>query len=125
MKQKDGIITNDRQEILDVCSDFYQELFSSKSNENKPKIVSPDQSALPEITEREIEAATKEMKDNKAPGTDDITSDIIKIGGRETIRELTKLYNQILDKRRIPSCWKEAKVILLFKKGDKTDIKKL
>ena len=123
MKQKDGTITNDRQEILDVCSDFYQELYSSKSNENKPKIVSPDQSALPEITEREVEAATKEMKDNKAPGTDDITSDIIKIGGRETIRELTKLYNQILDERRIPSCWKEAKVILLFKKGDKTDIK--
>ena len=90
MKQKDGTITNDRQEILDVCSDFYQELYSSKSNENKPKIVSPDQSALPEITEREVEAATKEMKDNKAPGTDDITSDIIKIGGRETIRELTK-----------------------------------
>ena len=96
------------QEILDVCSDFYQELYSSKSNENKPKIVSPDQSALPEITEREVEAATKEMKDNKAPGTDDITSDIIKIGGRETIRELTKLYNQILDERRILSCWKEA-----------------
>ena len=83
MKQKDGTITNDRQEILDVCSDFYQELYSSKSNENKPKIVSPDQSALPEITEREVEAATKEMKD-KAPGTDDITSDIIKISGRES-----------------------------------------
>ena len=91
MKQKDGTITNDRQEILDVCSDFYQNSIVQKQLELKPKIVSPDQSALPEITEREVEAATKEMKDNKAPGTDDITSDIIKIGGRETIRELTKL----------------------------------
>ena len=123
MKQKDSTITNDRQEILDICSDFYQELYSSKSNETKPKIVSPDQSALPHITVREVEVAINEMKDNKAPGTDDITSDIIKIGGDETTAELAKLYNQILDEKRIPACWKEAKVILLFKKGDKTDIK--
>ena len=78
MKQKDDTITNDRQEILNVCSDFYlQELYSSKSNETKPKIVSPDQSALglPHITVREVEVAKSEMKDNKAPGTDDITSD--------------------------------------------------
>ena len=49
-------------------------------------------------------------------------SDIIKIGGEEIAAELAKLYNQILDEKRIPACWKEAKVILLFKKkDDKTD----
>ena len=79
MKQKDGNITNDRQEILNVCADFYKELYSSKSSESKPNIISPDQSAIPQVTVREVEMAIKEMKDNKAPGTDDITSDIIKI----------------------------------------------
>ena len=123
MKQKDGNITNDRQEILNVCADFYQELYSSKSSESKPNIISPDQSAIPQVTVREVEVAIKEMKDNKAPGTDDITSDIIKIGGARIIKELTKLYNQIMEEKRIPVCWKEAKIILLHKKGDKTDIK--
>ena len=79
MKQKDGNITNDRQEILNVCADLYQELYSSKSNESKSNVISPDQSAIPQVTVREVEVAIKEMKDNKAPGTDDITSDIIKI----------------------------------------------
>ena len=67
--------------------------------------------------------AIKAMKDNKAPGTDDITSDIIKIGGEEITEELAKLYNQIMDEKKIPTSWKEAKIILLYKKGDKTDIK--
>ena len=86
MKQKDGNITNDRQEILNVCADFYQELYSSKSNESKPNIISPDQSAISQVTVREVEVAIKEMKDNKAPGTDDITSDIIKIGVQKSQR---------------------------------------
>ena len=41
MKQKDGNITNDRQEILNVCADFYQELYRSKTNESKPDMISP------------------------------------------------------------------------------------
>ena len=123
MKQKNGNITNNRQEILNVRADFYQELYSSKSSESEPDIISPDQSAIPQVTVREVEVAIKEMKDNKAPGTDDITSDIIKIGGAGIIKELTKLYNQIMEEKRIPVCWKEAKIILLHKKGDKTDIK--
>ena len=63
------------------------------------------------------------MKDNKVPGTDDITSDIIKIGGTEITKELTKLYNEIMEEKRIPVCWKEGKIILFHKQGDKTDIK--
>ena len=90
MKQKDGNITNDRLEILNVCADFYQELYSSKSSESKPNIISPHQSAIPQVTVREVEVAIKEMKDNKAPGTDDITSDIIKMGGAGITKELTK-----------------------------------
>ena len=46
--------------------------------------------------------AIKETKDNKAPGIDDITSDIIKIGGVGITMELTKLYNQIMEEKRIP-----------------------
>ena len=63
------------------------------------------------------------MKDNKAPGNDEITSDIINQGGEETITQLLKIFNQILEKKQIPTTWKEAKIILLYKKGDKADVK--
>lgn len=127
MKQKDGTITSDRTEILKVCSDFYQDLYKSKSKkdpkEDKAKMKSTDQTSIPSITQQEVELALKQMKDSKAPGTDEITSDIIKIGGTEIIKQLVSLYNQILNEKKIPTCWKEAKIILLHKKGDKTDIK--
>ena len=63
------------------------------------------------------------MKKSKAPGIDELKSDILKEGGKETIRQLAGLYNQILREKKIPSTWKEAKIILLHKKGDKADIK--
>ena len=63
------------------------------------------------------------MKDNKAPGIDDISSDVYKEGGTEVIEQLTGLYNQILKEKKLPQSWKEAKIILLYKKGDKADIK--
>ncbi len=70
-----------------------------------------------------MEKALAEMKKNKAPGIDDLTSDIIKEGGSEIIKQVTKLFNQITQEKRIPVKWKEAKVILLHKKGDKADIR--
>ena len=67
------------------------------------------------------------MKDNKAPGTDDITSYAIKIMGKEIAEELTRLYNQIMEEKRIPVMpvsWKEAKIIFLHKKVVRQHIKK-
>ncbi|XP_072048653.1 uncharacterized protein [Amphiura filiformis] len=123
MKDKNGIPTSSREEILNICAEFYQDLYSSHSNQSKPNFLSPDQTDIPNVTVREVETAVKQMKDNKAPGTDDISSDVYKIGGAEIITQLTRLYNQILTEKKIPAAWKEAKIILLHKKGDKEDIK--
>ena len=71
----------------------------------------------------EVELAVKQMKNYKAPGLDDISSDILKLGGKEIYTQLASLYNQILKERKIPKEWKEAKIILLHKKGDREDIK--
>ena len=61
MKQKDGNITTDRAGILDVCAEFYQDLYSSRSKQDNEdtNIKSTDQSDLPSITEREVELAVK------------------------------------------------------------------
>lgn len=118
MKQKDGTITTDREEILTVCAEFYQDLYSSKKEQDKTDMCtkSTDQTDLPNITVKEVELAVKQMKENKAPGTDDITSDIFKIGGDEIYTQLAKLYNNIIQEKTIPKCWKDAKIILLHKK---------
>ena len=125
LRKKDGSLTSNREEILKICSDFYQELYNSQTEtkNQEVKITSPENSELPEITSREVEVAIKNMKKNKAQGLDEISKDILEEGGDEVITQLVKLFNQIITKKCIPQSWKEAKIILLHKKGDKADIK--
>lgn len=123
LKHKDGSLASDRSEILGICSDFYQELYSSTKPTGEKVESKTNGTELPPILPTEVEEAIRQMKENKAPGPDEITSDVIKTGGEETIRQLTDLYNKILQEKKVPIKWKEAKIILLHKKDDKTDIK--
>ena len=107
---------------------FYEDLYSSTKPQDRSKLrieksTTEDNDEVPPILHKEVTHAIAQMKDNKAPGIDEITSDIIKAGGDEAAIQLTKLYNQILQSKKIPQKWKEAKVILLHKKDDKADIK--
>ena len=80
-------------------------------------------SDLPDITNAEVEAALKKMKNGKATGSDNIKTEILKIGGEAITHELSKLFTRCLYLEKIPETWKNAKMILLFKKGNRKDIK--
>ena len=56
---------------------------------------------------------------NKAPGTNNLTSDITILGGEEAVKQITKFFNQMLKTKKIPAEWKEAKMIILQKKKKK------
>ncbi|GFS25616.1 endonuclease-reverse transcriptase [Elysia marginata] len=58
------------------------------------------------------------MSKNKAPGPDEVPSDVFFLGGEAITTYLTILQT----KDMLPS-WNEAKIIILFKKGDQGDIK--
>ena len=84
---------------------------------------SPDTEEIPKFTEEEVERAIKRMKRHKAQGMDGITSDIIKLGRPIVLTYLTNIFNNILKTKQIPDSWHEAKIVILFKKGDPKDIK--
>ena len=63
------------------------------------------------------------MSKRKSPGPDDITSDMFILGGETVLKYLTKTFNEILTTTQIPPTWDEAKVIIIYKKGDPGDIK--
>ena len=43
--------------------------------------------------------------------------------GTISSKTLTKLYANCLPERRIPTAWKNAKMMIILKKGDKKDLK--
>ena len=124
MRKESGEITTDREEILNICANFYKPLYTQTVPTPESTMESsPDTEEIPEFTEEEVERAIKRMKRHKAQGVDGVTSDIIKLGGPMVLTYLTNIFNNILKTKQIPDSWHEAKIVILLKKGNPKDIK--
>ena len=62
------------------------------------------------------------MKNGTATGNDHVNIETLKA---EVIisKTLTKLYSKYLFERRIPTAWNNAKMMIIFKKGNKKNLK--
>ena len=69
-------------------------------------------------TIEEIGNVIKELKNNKAPGIDNLPAELIKEGGNKLIYFLHKLFELIWIKETIPEEWKTGVICPIHKKGD-------
>lgn len=67
--------------------------------------------------------ALKQLKNNKAPGDDGITAELLKAGGKPILRALQKLFDSVILTGKTPKAWNGGVVVLFFKKGDNTLLK--
>ena len=65
------------------------------------------------------------MRNRTATANDhNINIDTLKAGEDTISKTLAKLYTKRLPERRIPTAWKNAKMMVFFKKENKKDLKK-
>jgi len=69
----------------------------------------------------EIKLAIDKLKSHKSPSIDQISAELIKVGGRTICLEIHKLITSIWKKEKLPEEWKESIIIPIHKKGDKRD----
>ena len=93
LRTEDNEKAVDREDILKVCAQFYQELYTSKAQCTYLAQQTEENEEVPMFLKEEIEFALRKMKPNKAPGIDQLTSDIIKLGGEEAIHQTQKIFN--------------------------------
>ena len=119
-RKESGEITSDREGILKICADFYTSLYTQTVPTQERTLKSnPDTEEIPEFTEEsEVEMAIEGMKRHKIHRMDGNTSDIIKLEGEGGLTYLTNISTNILKTKPIPDSWHEAKIVILFKKGD-------
>lgn len=84
LRNKDGKIIHDRDEILHIVEDFYTDLYESKTPPEKEdaetlkrKIQNIGSEDIPEINIEEVKATLEGMKNNKATGDDNISAEMI------------------------------------------------
>ena len=56
------------------------------------------------------------MRNNKAPGEDDVLAELIKYGGPTIVEATYKLTVMVWEKGIMPECWKTGIICPIFKK---------
>ena len=83
------------------------------------KLISEVEVEVEELTTEDVKKAMRNLKNNKAAGTDAIHPELIKYGGNKLLNRMYKLVRQIWEEERIPEEWKETIIVPIHKRGDR------
>ena len=72
------------------------------------------------LSEKEVQDILVTLKPAKAPGPDGISPHVLKLTAKTISKPLSNLFNLFLQHGIFPDTWKQANVIPIFKKGDKS-----
>ena len=100
-----------KQKILKICACFYTELYSSTLQGQTPhkKIPARTHQKSHPSWHQKSRKPWKKWKTTRPPGIDNLTSDVMIFGAEESVKQITKIFIQILETNKIPVEWKEAK----------------
>ncbi|KAK0419551.1 hypothetical protein QR680_014205 [Steinernema hermaphroditum] len=120
LRDNDGNVCTTTTDLQRTVKDFYETLYSStvRVEFNEPE--SADE--CPVLLQSEVEEALRKMKNRTAPGIDNITVEMMKLGKDVLVPELTKLFNACLQTSSMPKKMGDSSTILLFKKDDPLDL---
>ena len=62
---------------------------------------------------------SEEDENGKEAGKDQVNIETLKAGDETIAKQLAKLYTKCITERRIPKTWKEANMVIFFKKGNR------
>ena len=74
------------------------------------------------IVFNDVKEAITESKNNKSPGLDLITNELLNNGGDGLVNSLTKLFNRFLALEGTAYEWNKVIIVPIFKKGSKNDL---
>ena len=70
---------------------------------------------------KEVMDAIDATREGKAPGKRGILAEIWKYGGTEIVTKLHQLILYVWSEENVPQDWKDASIVLIFKKGSRKD----
>lgn len=107
--------------IFNRISEFYRDLYTGK--ETLPAASTTRPNPVPEIMKYEVDHAINSIKNNRAAGQDGLVIEVIKSGGDALKDAITNLLNMCLEQNVIPKQWCQSQMIIIHKKGSKTDLR--
>ena len=95
-----------------------------KSNVNPTQYLKSPNSVFSfnEIDIGKVRRLLNQINTKKSPGLDNILGNLLKIAADILAPSLTKIFNKSLSTRIYPNDWKLARVVPVFKSGDRSDM---
>ncbi|XP_071960018.1 uncharacterized protein [Antedon mediterranea] len=75
-----------------------------------------------EFSCEDVKYAVSLCKNNKSPGNDNISNELIKNGGNTIVATLYKLFKRLSHLECIPDEWNNGTIVPIFKKGDRRNL---
>ena len=123
IKNKAGQTIDDKVTIKSRWKEYFNELYNVQNPTdtlvlNELETRNEDQT-MENFLEEEVREAIQALKTRKAPGVDNITSEMLQAGGESSVKMMHTLCNNIYEEKKCPEDWGRAIIVPIHKKGDK------
>jgi Reverse transcriptase (RNA-dependent DNA polymerase)/Endonuclease-reverse transcriptase len=124
LKNGDGIMIHENSEMAEELNKQFSSVFTRDTgNDTATAQQHQARSKLNKsfITTGKVKQQIKKLKKFGAAGPDGITAQLLKECSEEISPVLAMLYRKSMDQCSVPTDWKNANVVPIFKKGSKSD----
>ena len=122
IESKDGEVLSETREVLKRWKEYCQDLYNYNGDKDEQlldelKTQTVPNERAPLLLLSEVESAVNSLKNNKAPGIDNISGELLKYGGKGVLKVLHCICSKILESGRWPKEWTKSILIPIPKKS--------
>ena len=120
IKDADGRLLTDKGSVLERWRTYFKDLMNVENDrEQRENQARTSERDVDNISEGEVRAALKRMKNGKSVGPDEIPIEAWRSLGGIAVTWLTRLFNRLLEGEKMPDEWRKSTLIPIYKnKGD-------
>ena len=119
VKAQDGTLLLNTEENTSRWAEYFKDLLNKARQHIDGRDEPLTEGPLQEVTCEEVERQLNKMKNGKSCGPDGIPTEALKHLGDWGVRQLTKIFNAILQSGKMPDEWRESTITPIYKdKGD-------
>ncbi len=127
LKDPQGVLHIDDRRLATIFNEYFVSVFTVEDISIIPepsiRFEGVEENFLKTIycTREDVEMGLNRLKRFKSPGPDKMVPFVLKRVKNSIIENLVKIFNYSIESRNVPTDWKSANVVPVYKKGDKTN----